>query len=409
LESKRLHLLLISNTNSGAFIPGADRDWVNLLNALGPDYCRVTWVGNNGTQELQKYLDERVLVRTIDLQHPCFYELVAGNARTRRSKWLWTKILIAASLSLVRSLVQLRRALGRDPVDLVITNTAVVLLGAVFASLRRSPHVWTIKEYLDPQIGACRTFAKLITRFSSAVVVPSRVIGDAFESRLHVVPDGGDIENIRSRVRTGREDVLRGLGLPLSLPLVAQVGTISQSKGQYLTAEAFVKLAQKSVLPTFSLVFFGSGSPQEMDRLKLVISKAPEQWRNVVKFAVFEDGNLSALAAADIVAHPSTIHDSFPNAVREAMTLGRPVIASAMGGMINMIVDGDNGLLIPPDDPDALAAALEHLLQDRQLRLRLGERAELFARENFDIHINKLAYVELFNQLVTTKEIPVHL
>lgn len=395
----------MSNTNSGAFIPGADRDWVNLLNALGPDHCRVTWVGNSGTQELQKHVDERVLVRTIDLQHPCFYELVADNARIRRSKWLWTKILIAASLSLVRSLVQLRRALRRDPVDLVITNTAVVLLGAAFATLGRRPHVWTIKEYLDPRISACRTFAKLITRCSSAVVVPSRKTGEAFESRLHVVPDGGDIESIKSRTRTSREDVLRELGLPINLPVVAQVGTISQSKGQYLTAEAFVKLAQKSALPTFSLVFFGAGSPQEMDRLKLVISKAPEPWRDVVKFAVFEDGDLSALAAADILVHPSTIHDSFPNAVREAMTLGRPVVASAMGGMVYMIADGDNGLLIPPEDPVALAGALEQLLQDRNLRLRLGESAALFARENFDIHVNKLAYVQLFNQLVTTKEI----
>lgn len=399
IRDKPLHLLLVSNTAPARFVQGSDRDWVNLLNALGPEHCRVTWVGNSGTQELQKYVDERVLVRTIDLQHPCFYELVPDNANTRRSKWHWTKILTASSLNLGISLFQLRRALGRDPVDLVITNTAVVLLGAVFARLRRLPHVWNIKEYLDPRIAACQKFATLITRFSSAVVVPSRIIGEAFNSRLHVLPDGGDIEGIESSVKTGREDVLRGLGLPLSLPMVAQVGAISQRKGQHITAEAFVKLALRSPQPSFSLVFFGSGSPQEMERLKFVIAKAPEQWRNVVRFAVFEEGDLSALAAADIVVQPSTFRDAFPNAVREAMTLGKPVIASDLGGMPDMIVDGESGLLIKPGDAQALASSLENLLTLPDLQQRLGTNAELFARKNFDIRVQKLAFIDLFHQI----------
>ncbi len=402
-EHKPLNLLIVSNTDRCSFVGGADRDWVNLVNALGPDHCRVTWVGNSGTEELQKYVDERVLVRTIDLRHPCFYELVPDNANTQRSKWLWTKILTASSLSLGRSLFELRRALGRAPVDLVITNTAVVLLGAVFARLRRLPHVWNIKEYLDPRIAACQKYAKLITRLSSAVVVPSRIIGEAFKSRLYVLPDGGDIEGIESRVKASREDVLRGLGLPLSLPVVAQVGAISQRKGQHLTAEAFVKLAQRSPLPTFSLVFFGSGSPQEMERLKLVIGQAPEQWRNVVRFAVFEGGDLSALAAADIVVHPSTFQDAFPNAVREAMTLGKPVIATALGGMPDMIVDGESGLLIKPGDAPALASSLETLLTLPDLRQKLGTNAGLFARKNFDIQVQKLAFLDLLNQIATSR------
>lgn len=363
----------------------------------------MTWVGNSGTQGLQKYVDKRVLVRTIDLQHPCFYELVPDNAHTRRSTWLWTKIITASSLSLGRSFFQLRRALGRDPVDLVITNTAVVLLGAVFARFSRLPHVWNVKEYLDPRIAACQKFANLITRFSSAVIVPSRVIGEAFDSRLHVLPDGGDIDAIKSRVKTGREEVLRSLGLPLNLPMVAQAGAISQRKGQHLTAEALVNLAQRSPVPTFSLVFFGSGSPQEMDRIKRVIAQAPEQWRNVVKFAVFEENDLSALAAADIVVHPSTFHDAFPNAVREAMILGKPVIASELGGMPDMIVDGESGLLIKPDDVSALASSLENLLALPDLRRKLGANAEVFAGKNFDIQVQKLAFIDLLNQIATSR------
>ena len=405
MESKPLHLLLVSNTDSGAVVGGADRDWINLLNAIGPDHLRVTWVGNCNSAELSKYIDDRVLVRTIDIQHPCFYDLVPDNVDTPKSSWLWTKITTASSLSLIRSFLQLRRALKGDAVDLVLSNTVVVLLGAFFAKVIGRPHIWNIKEYLDPRVDACRRFANIIMRFSSAIVVPSPVIGEAFHSHLHVLPDGGDIEKIKSRVTTSRQKVLDELKLPLDKPMFAQVGAISKRKGQHLTAQAFVQLAKRNRRPGFSLVFYGTGSSEEMDRVRDILSEAPAEWQSVVRFAVFASGDLSPLAAADLLIHPSTFHDAYPNAVREAMTLGRPVIASAMGGMINMIVDGDNGLLIPPDDPDALAAALERLLQDPQLRLQLGARAELFARENFDIHVNKLAYLQLFNQLVATKEI----
>jgi glycosyltransferase involved in cell wall biosynthesis len=347
-------------------------------------------------------VDERVLVRTIDIPHPCFYDLVPDNAYTPRSKWLWAKILTGSSLGLGRAFWQLRKVLSRDPVDIVITNTVVVLLGALFAQLTRRPHVWNIKEYLDPRVKACRRFANVITRFSSAVVVPSRVIGEAFGPRLHVLPDGGDIENIKSRARTSREDVLNALGLPLNLPLVAQVGAISQRKGQHLTAEAFVRLAQRRGPPTFSLVFFGTGTTQETEWLNLILSQAPAEWLAVVKFAVFEEGDLSPLAAADIVVHPSTFQDAFPNAVREAMTLGKPVIASAIGGMLDMIVDGVNGLLIAPSDAAALATALERLLQLPDLRRQMGTNSELFARQNFDIHLRKVAFLDLLNQLART-------
>jgi glycosyltransferase involved in cell wall biosynthesis len=287
----------------------------------------------------------------------------------------------------------------RDPVDVVVTNTVVPLLGAFFARVTRRPHVWNIKEYLDPRVRACRRYAAMITRCSSAVVVPSRVIGEAFASRLHVLPDGGDIEDITSRVTSSRSDVLRALSLPPDLPMVAQVGPISQRKGQHLSAEAFVRLASRGGPPTCSLVFLGSGSAQERERVVRVLSHSPREWRAVVRFDVFREGDLSTLAAADIVVQPSTFHDAFPNAVREAMTLGKPVIASAMGGMLEMIVDGENGLLIAPGDVAALASALDSLLRSSERRQQLGRSAELFARQHFDIHVRKVAFLDLLNQL----------
>jgi trehalose synthase len=92
--------------------------------------------------------------------------------------------------------------------------------------------------------------------------------------------------------------------------------------------------------------------------------------------------------------------EGFGLTVTEAMWKGRPVIASAVGGIRDQIVDGVNGLLIPPHDLDALAAALERMLGDPELAAHLGEAGRERVRERFlgDQHL--VRYIELFGLLI---------
>lgn len=64
----------------------------------------------------------------------------------------------------------------------------------------------------------------------------------------------------------------------------------------------------------------------------------------------------------------------------EAMAAGKPVVASSVGGLLDLVVDGETGVLVPPRDPAALRSALQRLLGDRDLRLRLGAAARERAR-----------------------------
>jgi glycosyltransferase involved in cell wall biosynthesis len=82
-----------------------------------------------------------------------------------------------------------------------------------------------------------------------------------------------------------------------------------------------------------------------------------------------------AFRAATVFVLPS-ISEGLPMALLEAMAWGRPIVASAMGGVLDLITDGEDGLLVPPADPAALAAALRRLLEDPELRRRLAEKAE---------------------------------
>jgi glycosyltransferase involved in cell wall biosynthesis len=86
------------------------------------------------------------------------------------------------------------------------------------------------------------------------------------------------------------------------------------------------------------------------------------------------------LDRAAVVVFPSR-RDGFPVACAEAMAHGRAVVATAVGGLPDMVVDGETGLLVPPGDPAALRAAIDRLLADPELRQRLGTAARLRIEE----------------------------
>src|SRR5206468_4171447 len=91
----------------------------------------------------------------------------------------------------------------------------------------------------------------------------------------------------------------------------------------------------------------------------------------VVELVGFRRDVAACLAAADIVALPS-LREGLGVAALEAMAAGRPVVASRVGGLAEAVVHAETGLLVPPGDPTALAAALARLAGDPELRARLG-------------------------------------
>lgn len=95
------------------------------------------------------------------------------------------------------------------------------------------------------------------------------------------------------------------------------------------------------------------------------------------------------LAVSDVLVATSFASETFGIALVEAQACGVPVVASRFGGFPEVVRDGETGLLVPPQDPQALAAALRELLADDERRRRMGEAGRLWVRENF--HWEKVA------------------
>lgn len=105
------------------------------------------------------------------------------------------------------------------------------------------------------------------------------------------------------------------------------------------------------------------------------------------------------LADLDVAVLPSRA-EGMPNAVLEYMAAARPIVASAVGAVPEMIEDGRHGLLVPPGDPDALAAAVARLLTDRSLARRLGLAARRRAVERYSRQAMVRRFEELYVSLV---------
>jgi len=124
----------------------------------------------------------------------------------------------------------------------------------------------------------------------------------------------------------------------------------------------------------------------------------------------FRDDMPDVLAAADVVADMSYEGLGITGTLREAMALGKPVIASSAGGNPELVVDGESGLLVPPRKPEALAEALRRLLSDRALSVRLGRAGLERVAKSFssEVRLDRIEalYWKLLDEAETPKRVP---
>jgi glycosyltransferase involved in cell wall biosynthesis len=105
----------------------------------------------------------------------------------------------------------------------------------------------------------------------------------------------------------------------------------------------------------------------------------------------------SVTAALDVAVLPS-YREAQGLSILEALALSRPVVASKVGGIPEMITDGVNGLLVPPHDPDALAAAIARLLRDHPFADTLGRRGHDMVHDRFDLGVMVKAVQAIYEE-----------
>lgn len=168
-------------------------------------------------------------------------------------------------------------------------------------------------------------------------------------------------------------------------------GRLDPEKGLDTLLDAVALLKDKPL----RLVLVGRGSEEYTTHLKQLVNEYALS--DMVIFAGFVHPVLPYVAAADFGILASTVQEGCPLSPQEYMSQGHPVVVTNNGGQREYVSQGQNGLLVPPGDAQALAEAIARLVDDSALRQRLGKQA----KADFDDHLN---YAHFYAQIKTVYE-----
>jgi len=164
-------------------------------------------------------------------------------------------------------------------------------------------------------------------------------------------------------------------------PTILYVGRIDGAKGVLAVGEAVIRLKEKYPDLLFRLV--GTGDEDNMRRLRELIERGgAEQHFELVGYVPHQELT-QYYTSCDVFASPAAQEHGVASVYLEALSCGKPVIACNSGGAPEAVVDGQTGLLVPPDDIEALTQALDRLLVDAELRERLGRNGRQLVLDYF--------------------------
>lgn len=259
--------------------------------------------------------------------------------------------------------------------QLVYSNTLAVIVGSIWAKNHRIPHCWHIHEIL---LGPTILIQFLVKFLDASTPIPIAVSESVAlhwrrflkKSKPEVIHNGIPYDQFLST----DSDAKSKLNLPQDRLVITMVGRINPGKGQVF----FLEVARELVLDQLPVHFVLVGDPYPGYE-----SILEEIEKKINDFGLSEHvTNLGfrldipeILAASDLFVLPSTLPDSFPTVILEAMASGLPVIASVSGGASEMVVAGETGFLFPISEGSSAVSALRTLIENQELRKKMGQAA----------------------------------
>lgn len=218
--------------------------------------------------------------------------------------------------------------------------------------------------------------------------------------RVHYVPNAVDMSRYRPATLGERLELREGLGVPPGRSVCLFVGRLSREKGVMDLLEAW-RLAR---LPDALLLVAGPDMVDHPWNVGPAARHFVEEHGlgTTVRFLGPISDVAPLLRAADVVSQPSHFEALGLSAI-EALASGVPVIASAVGGLVEFIADGENGTLHPPQSPRELASCLERLVTDEPLRRRMAEKARASVEGVYDEQVVFARFAELLRLVTATR------
>jgi glycosyltransferase involved in cell wall biosynthesis len=257
------------------------------------------------------------------------------------------------------------------------------MVAGAAARLRRLPIVWHMRD-LMVEDGARAWLRRAVERIHPEVIAISDAVADQFEGMpcdVHVVPNGIPIEAFEPG--PAPEGLREELGLPEGVPVACVVGRLTPWKGHQTLLRAWSGVIER--VPDAHLLVVGEVAFWEDSYADELRSLAEElEITDRVAWAGFRDDVPDILRLVDLLVLAST-DEPFGRVVIEGMAAGLPVVATDSGGVPEIVVEGETGLLVPPEQPEPMADAIAQVLAEPDLARRMGAAGRARAVERFDV------------------------
>lgn len=279
----------------------------------------------------------------------------------------------------VRAIMRIINIVRKERIRLIIANSGREYWPAVVAAKITGAKVVFVRHQVDR---IRKTTRWLITHHVERVVAVSKAVQDALlqsgipPAKIEVIHNSLRLEQFNPLL-IDREEVRRELGIASTDIVVGLVGKLDRGKGVFDALAALGSVAKKH--PNVRLLYVGDGP----ERLPLEEEARGKSLHEMVIFAGVRRDIERMYAAMDIFTLPSTCEEAFGMVLIEAMAMGKPVIATRVGGIPEIVEHEVTGILIPPHDAPALADAVARYIENRQFAARVAAEGRKLVERNF--------------------------
>lgn len=280
------------------------------------------------------------------------------------------------------SICKIYTIIRQEKVEIVHVNEILDVYAALAAKIAGVPCIWHIRADISLPWPFNSILAQLVVSLANVVVVVSHSVNECMFKR-----SGVDAKNVLvihnpgpdpSRFHPGRNSssIRSEFGIKDDEKLVVLVSKLVDCKGHSVLIRAVPHILKN--FPNTRFLIVGGEVDGKHNRIyarnirvfptELGISK-------YITFTGYRTDVPQVIAAADVIVHCPTYPDPFPGVVLQGMAMGKPVVASAIGGVVEQIQDNVSGILVEPNDPDHLAQAVSSLLGNEILCDSLGRNA----------------------------------
>jgi len=293
---------------------------------------------------------------------------------------------------------ELKNFINQEKIDLIHSHGYKSnFYGLMTAKMSKVPILATVHGWTGEtdKLRLYENLDKWVVKMMDHLIAVSPMICNELRSlglntaRVTFIPNGIDVE--RFDPKKVNADVRKEFGIEDSF-VIGSVGRISNEKGHIYLIKAFEKIQSK--IPGARLMIIGDGpllgELKEYARKHLIANK--------VIFTGIREDLPSLYRAMDVFVLPS-LKEGIPMALLEAMAMEIPVIATDVGGIPYVVSPDQDGILIPPVDPDILAEKISSFLQDEPLRFEIGKKARSKIIERFSLNPLYQSYLKVYQNV----------